>query len=110
MSKKKASRKRLALIVCLLDDKPVTVFDEWAADQDPEFREFFYRNLLPNLKRQGKTIIAATHDDRYFDLADRVVKMELGRFVPVSGPGIRSEVAPDRETPEGGENPTGENS
>ncbi len=103
-------RKRLALIVCLLDDKPVTVFDEWAADQDPEFREFFYRNLLPNLKRQGKTIIAATHDDRYFDLADRVVKMELGRFVPVSGPGIRSEVAPDRETPEGGENPTGENS
>lgn len=75
-------RKRLALLVALLEDRPILVLDEWAADQDPPFRQFFYETLLPRLKREGKTIIAVTHDDRYFGLADRVVKMEYGAFVP----------------------------
>lgn len=74
-------RKRLALIVSLLEDKPIYVFDEWAADQDPTFRRLFYESLLPMLKAQGKTIIAATHDDRYFHVGDRVLAMEFGRFV-----------------------------
>lgn len=75
-------RKRLALLVALLEDRPILVLDEWAADQDPPFRQFFYETLLPQLKREGKTIIAVTHDDKYFALADRVVKMEYGEFVP----------------------------
>jgi len=75
-------RKRLALLVALLEDRPILVLDEWAADQDPPFRQFFYETLLPQLKREGKTIIAVTHDDKYFPLADRVVKMEYGAFVP----------------------------
>jgi putative ATP-binding cassette transporter len=75
-------RKRLALLVALLEDRPILVLDEWAADQDPPFRQFFYETLLPQLKREGKTIIAVTHDDKYFALADRVVKMEYGSFVP----------------------------
>jgi putative pyoverdin transport system ATP-binding/permease protein len=75
-------RKRLALLVALLEDRPILVLDEWAADQDPPFRRFFYEELLPQLKQQGKTIIAVTHDDKYFDRADRVVKMEYGEFVP----------------------------
>ena len=75
-------KKRLALIVSLLEDKPIYVFDEWAADQDPSFRRFFYDTLLPDLKAKGKTIIAATHDDRYFYAGDRVLKMEMGQFVP----------------------------
>jgi putative ATP-binding cassette transporter len=74
-------RKRLALVVALLEDRPVLVLDEWAADQDPGFRRFFYEELLQELKRRGKTIIAATHDDRYFHAADRVVKMEFGEIV-----------------------------
>jgi putative ATP-binding cassette transporter len=74
-------KKRLALIVSLLEDKPVYVFDEWAADQDPSFRRFFYDTLLPELKARGKTIIAATHDDRYFYAGDRVLKMEMGQIV-----------------------------
>jgi putative ATP-binding cassette transporter len=74
-------KKRLALIVTLLEDRQICIFDEWAADQDPEFRRFFYETLLPELKSQGKTIIAATHDDRYFHVGDRVLKMELGQFV-----------------------------
>jgi putative ATP-binding cassette transporter len=71
-------RKRLALVVCLIEDKEILVFDEWAADQDPHFRKYFYEVVLKRLKAQGKTIIAVTHDDRYWDVADRVVKMEYG--------------------------------
>jgi putative ATP-binding cassette transporter len=73
-------RKRLALIVALLEDRPIMVLDEWAADQDPGFRQFFYETILADLKRQGKTVIAATHDDRYFGVADRVLKMEYGEL------------------------------
>ena len=73
-------RKRLALIVSLLEDRPLLAFDEWAADQDPEFRQYFYTELLPLLKSQGKTLLVVTHDDRYFHVADRVVTMEYGRI------------------------------
>ena len=72
-------RKRLELLKCLLEDRPFFLFDEIAADQDPEFRKFFYRILLPQLKQKGKTIIAITHDDHYFDVADKVIKMDLGQ-------------------------------
>ena len=74
-------RKRLALIVSLLEDRAIYIFDEWAADQDPAFRRHFYHEILPTLKSQGKTIIAATHDDRFFDVADRVIKMEGTGFI-----------------------------
>lgn len=74
-------RKRLAMLIVLLEDKPILAFDEWAADQDPEFRRRFYEEILPQLKAQGKTIIAATHDDRYFHVADRVIRMEEGQIV-----------------------------
>lgn len=77
-------KKRLALIVALLEDRPIFVLDEWAADQDPEFREFFYTQMLAELKKKGKTLILATHDDRYFHLADRVLRMENGRLFPYS--------------------------
>lgn len=73
-------RKRLALLSAYLEDRPIYLFDEWAADQDPQFKEIFYRELLPELRSQGKTVIAITHDDRYFGLADRLVKLEDGRL------------------------------
>ncbi|MCP4113164.1 MAG: cyclic peptide export ABC transporter [Desulfobacteraceae bacterium] len=76
--------KRLAMIIALLEDKPIYVFDEWAAEQDPVFRKSFYEELLPELKLRGKTIIAATHDDRYFHVADQIIKMEYGQIVPKS--------------------------
>lgn len=71
-------RKRLALIASYIEDRSIYLFDEWAADQDPEFKEVFYRKLLPELKQRGKTIIAITHDDRYFDCADRIIKLRDG--------------------------------
>ena len=81
-------RKRLALIAALLERRPVLVLDEWAADQDPHFRARFYRDLLPALKRQGLTIIAVTHDDHYFDAADRRLHLEEGRLteIPLTPP------------------------
>ena len=75
-------RKRLALLACYLEDRPIYLFDEWAADQDPYFREVFYQQLLPELMSRGKTLIVITHDDRYFHLADRIVKLEYGQVVP----------------------------
>jgi putative ATP-binding cassette transporter len=77
-------RKRLALINAMLENKPIIVLDEWAADQDPEFRRKFYQEILPTMKDEGFTIIAITHDDKYFDSADKVVMMESGelRIVP----------------------------
>ncbi|WP_460115339.1 cyclic peptide export ABC transporter [Pseudomonas sp. H2_D02] len=74
-------RKRLALLNAWLEERPVLVFDEWAADQDPVFRRVFYTELLPELKALGKTIIVISHDDRYFDIADQLVRMQAGRVV-----------------------------
>lgn len=74
-------RKRLALIQVYLEGRPVIVFDEWAAEQDPTFRRLFYTEMLPDLKRQGRTLIVISHDDRYFDAADRLIRLEKGRIV-----------------------------
>jgi putative pyoverdin transport system ATP-binding/permease protein len=74
-------RKRLALLTAYLDDRPVYIFDEWAADQDPLFKEFFYLHLLPELKARGKMILVISHDDRYFSMADRIIKLEQGKIV-----------------------------
>ncbi|BAQ82053.1 cyclic peptide export ABC transporter [Pseudomonas sp. St29] len=74
-------RKRLALVNAWLEERPVLVFDEWAADQDPVFRRIFYTELLPDLKRLGKTIIVISHDDRYFDIADQLVRLRAGKVV-----------------------------
>ena len=74
-------RKRLALLTAYLEDRPFYVFDEWAADQDPLFKEVFYYQLLPELKARGKTIIAITHDDRYYHVGDRVIKLADGKIV-----------------------------
>jgi putative ATP-binding cassette transporter len=73
-------RKRLALVAALLEAKPILILDEWAADQDSHFRKKFYREILPELKRRGLTIVAVTHDDRYFDAADRCLHLEEGRL------------------------------
>ncbi|MHC1548048.1 cyclic peptide export ABC transporter [Phyllobacterium sp. K27] len=74
-------RKRLALIQVWLDGRPLIVFDEWAAEQDPTFRRLFYTEMLPDLKRQGKSLIVISHDDRYFGAADRLIRLEKGRIV-----------------------------
>jgi len=77
----RGQRKRLALVTAYLEDRPIYLFDEWAADQDPTFRKIFYQRLLPELKSRGKTVVAVTHDDRYFAMADQVIKLEEGKVV-----------------------------
>jgi putative pyoverdin transport system ATP-binding/permease protein len=72
-------RKRLALLTAYLEDRAFYLFDEWASDQDPYFKEIFYTQLLPELKGRGKTVFVITHDDKYYGLADRLVKLESGK-------------------------------
>jgi putative pyoverdin transport system ATP-binding/permease protein len=74
-------RRRLALLTAYLEDRPVYVFDEWAADQDPTYKQVFYTRLLPELKARGKCVVVVTHDDKYFHLGDRVVGLDAGRIV-----------------------------
>lgn len=74
-------RKRLALLTAWLEDRPIYLFDEWAADQDPHFKEIFYKQFLPDLKARGKAVVVISHDDRYFQVADRIVRIESGQLV-----------------------------
>ncbi|WP_166360187.1 multidrug ABC transporter permease/ATP-binding protein [Pseudomonas akapageensis] len=78
-------RKRLALMLAALEQRPVLLLDEWAADQDPEYRQLFYVGLLEYLRSTGKTVFAITHDERYFHLADRLLKMDAGQLVELQG-------------------------
>jgi len=87
----KGQHRRLALALAYLEDRPIYFFDEWAADQDPVFRERFYTRILPSLKQRGKTVIAVTHDDRYFHVADRIVELDAGRVMEVA-------IGPDTHT------------
>ena len=73
-------RKRLALLTAYLEDRPIYLFDEWAADQDPTFKEVFYLHILPSLQARGKTVLVISHDDHYYDVADRIVKLDYGRI------------------------------
>jgi ABC-type siderophore export system fused ATPase/permease subunit len=77
-------RKRLAMVSAIAEGRRVMVLDEWAADQDPVFRELFYRELLPELKQMGYTLLVVSHDDRYFDVADRLVSLEQGHLIETS--------------------------
>jgi putative ATP-binding cassette transporter len=80
-------RRRLALIVAQLEKRPLLLLDEWAADQDPEFRRKFYFEFLPAMHRAGVTIVAISHDDRYIDEMDvpmRLLRMDEGRFTELS--------------------------
>ncbi len=73
-------RKRLALLTAYLEDRPIYLFDEWAADQDPVFKEIFYTQLLPELRSRGKTVLVISHDDHYFHLANRIIKLDYGQI------------------------------
>ena len=73
-------RKRLALLTAYLEDRPIYLFDEWAADQDPVFKKIFYNELLPELKARGKTVFVISHDDHYYHVADRIVKLDYGQI------------------------------
>ncbi|QLE39543.1 ATP-binding cassette domain-containing protein [Nostoc sp. C052] len=75
-------RKRLALLTAYLEDRPIYLFDEWASDQEPHFRDLFYRQSLVKLKERGKAVIVITHDDRYFHLADQIIKLDYGKVQP----------------------------
>ena len=74
-------RKRLALLTAYLEDRPIYLFDEWASDQDPTFKNIFYQELLPELKAREKTVFVISHDDRYFEIADHIIKLDYGKVI-----------------------------
>ncbi|MBU1620596.1 MAG: cyclic peptide export ABC transporter [Gammaproteobacteria bacterium] len=76
-------RKRLALLISFLEDKDIYLFDEWAADQDPIFKDVFYQTILQSLRDKNKLIIVISHDDRYFYVADQILTMERGKLIDV---------------------------
>jgi putative pyoverdin transport system ATP-binding/permease protein len=80
ISLSQGQRKRLTLLTAYLEDRPIYLFDEWASDQDPVFKEVFYRQFLPQLKAKGKTVLVISHDDRYFATADRIIKLDYGQI------------------------------
>lgn len=75
-------KKRLAMLQAFLENKAIYIFDEVAADQDPEHRKLFYEFILPDIKAAGKTVLVVSHDDHYFHVADRVLEMKKGVLVP----------------------------
>ncbi len=77
----KGQQKRVALIYSMLEDKDIIILDEWAAEQDPKFRKYFYEHLVPDLKKRGKTLIAITHDDIYFNCAKRLIEFNYGSII-----------------------------
>ena len=86
-------RKRLALLVAYLEDRPFYLFDEWAADQDPVFKNIFYTEILTSLKARGKTVVVISHDDAYFDAADRCYKLEDGKLTEIGiKPGLAQNI------------------
>ncbi|MDR2093841.1 MAG: ATP-binding cassette domain-containing protein [Azoarcus sp.] len=92
-------KKRLASALALMNDKPMCLFDEWTADQDPEFRAYFHNHYLPALKAAGKTLLVISHDDHYFHNADIIVRMEDGQIVSALPPenALRARKEPDDE-------------
>lgn len=79
-------KKRLALLVAFLEDRDIYLFDEWAADQDPVFKQVFYYSILPELKARNKAVVVISHDDRFFHVADKVLVMEEGKLIRTERP------------------------
>ena len=95
-------RKRLALLLAYLEDRPFFLFDEWAADQDVEFKEIFYKQMLPELRRRGKSVLVISHDDHYYEVADRIIKLDYGKVVfDGDGPEYMEKVALSAAVPAG---------
>lgn len=89
-------RKRLALLSAYLEDRPCYMFDEWAADQDPVFKHFFYTRILPDLRERDKLVIVISHDDAYFNLADRLIRIEHGTLSEIT-PQVSAKAPPMTE-------------
>jgi len=70
-----------------MEDRPIYVFDEWAADQDPIFKRIFYHNLLPELKAKGKAVLVISHDERFYNAADRIIQLDSGRIIELPSVG-----------------------
>jgi putative ATP-binding cassette transporter len=81
-------RRRLALLAAWLEDRPFCILDEWAANQDHAFKQLFYAKLLPEMRAAGRGLLVISHDEEYFDVADRVIRLHEGRVLDESPAGL----------------------
>jgi putative ATP-binding cassette transporter len=77
----RGQKKRLALVAAIMEDRPIYIFDEWAADQDAASRRYFYETFLPGLRRMQKLVIVLTHDEGYDEIADRIIRFHDGKLI-----------------------------
>ena len=73
-------QQRVAIARALANDPPTIIADEPTANLDKK-TSLFIRDLFSDMKREGKTIIIATHDDYLIELANRVINFEDGKIV-----------------------------
>jgi nitrous oxidase accessory protein len=74
-------KQRLALAIALLGDPPLLLLDEPTANLDAKTRRE-HLALLGRLRKEGKTILFASHRfDEVDSLADRVILLDQGRVV-----------------------------
>lgn len=79
-------RIRLSFAKALLNEAPVLLFDEPTASLDPQSSHLI-RDLIRNLKREGRSIILTTHNmDEAEVLSDRVAIIDHGKIVQLGTP------------------------
>ena len=90
-------KKRLALVTSIVENKSIYVYDEVAADLDPEFRDEFYYRLLGRLKAMGKTVFVVSHDQQYWLVADRLLNFQDGQLRELGKEEVRMLVSVGRK-------------
>ena len=73
-------QQRVAIARALANDPPIILADEPTANLDKN-TSMFIRDLFDDMKKDGKTIIIATHDDFLIKLANRVINFEDGKII-----------------------------
>lgn len=90
-------KQRLSLARALLADPPVLLLDEPTLGLDPQSARNL-RELVLELKREGRAILLTTHYMEEADLlSDRIAIIDHGRIIALDTPeGLKSRLAGDR--------------
>ena len=67
-------QQRVAFARAMVHDPPLLVADEPTAHLDPEQAESML-GIIDGLRAPGRLVVVATHDERFYPLADMVVQM-----------------------------------
>ena len=74
-------RQRVAIARALVAEPPLVLADEPTAALDRQTGHDIVSLMRKIARDRGMTVLMVTHDNRVFDLADRILEMEDGRIV-----------------------------